>query len=52
MSRKRDRDTGLDTVKYTVVKQHNLTISGAPVKFVNVALDCDLSKTPFCVNPT
>ncbi|XP_065883534.1 beta-1,4-galactosyltransferase 7-like isoform X2 [Dysidea avara] len=52
MSRKRDRETGLDTVKYTVVKQHNLTISGAPVKFVHVQLDCDISKTPFCVNPT
>ena len=51
MSRKRDRNTGLNDVKFTVLKHHNLTISGAPVNFVDVKLECDMSITPFCVNP-
>ena len=51
MSRRRDRNTGLNTVKFTVLKQHNLTISGAPVNFVDVKLECDMSVTPFCVKP-
>lgn len=48
MSRRRDRNTGVDSVKYKVVSNVEVTISGAPLNFVSVELECDYKITPFC----
>ncbi|XP_070541113.1 beta-1,4-galactosyltransferase 7-like [Ptychodera flava] len=50
-SRRRDRVTGLDTVRYEVVSKYELQIDGAPVTMVNVMLDCDKTVTPWCDHP-
>lgn len=51
MSRKRDRTTGLNTLKYSILSHLNMTINGAPFHFVNVELACDTTVTPFCDVP-
>lgn len=48
MSRRRDRETGLGNVKYTLNKVSKLDIDGVPVTMLNVWLDCDKTKTPWC----
>lgn len=48
---KRDRQTGITTVKYEVVSNLELTIDKAPVNFVSVKLECDYKMTPFCDSP-
>ena len=52
MSRRRDRGTGLNTLKYTVVSDIKMTIAGAPLHFVSVELECDYNLTPFCDAPS
>lgn len=52
MSRKRDKDTGLNTIQYQLVNIVNMTINDAPVKLVNIKLHCDYEKTPFCDHPS
>ena len=52
MSRRRDRKTGLDSVKYKLVSDLEMTISGAPLNFVSVELECDYKVTPFCDTPS
>uniref|UniRef100_A0A182T624 Beta-1,4-galactosyltransferase 7 n=1 Tax=Anopheles maculatus TaxID=74869 RepID=A0A182T624_9DIPT len=46
--RQRDRETGLSTVQYSIASQHKLTIDGVPVTLLNVDLQCDQQKTPWC----
>jgi len=45
---KRDRKTGLNTLKYKITEDYNLTIQGAPAHLYNVELDCDRTDTPWC----
>lgn len=52
MSRRKDRRTGLSNVKYKLVSNIEVTVSGAPFNFVSVELDCDYKVTPFCDNPS
>ena len=52
MSRRRDRNTGLNTLKYTVVSDIEMTVAGAPLHFVSVELECDYNLTPFCDAPS
>lgn len=52
MSRKRDKKTGVNTVKYSIVNIVNMTVSDAPLHFVNVELVCDYQETPFCDAPS
>ena len=52
MSRRRDRSTGLNTLKYTVVSDIEMTVAGAPLHFVSVELECDYNLTPFCDAPS
>ncbi|XP_023236156.1 beta-1,4-galactosyltransferase 7-like [Centruroides sculpturatus] len=47
-TRRRDRLTGLTTVKYTVVNRHELVIGTAPVFVYNVKLVCNYTLTPWC----
>lgn len=47
-TRKRDKHTGLNTIKYNVSARRELTIDGVGVTIFNVNLECDKSKTPWC----
>jgi xylosylprotein 4-beta-galactosyltransferase len=47
-TRKRDKKTGLDTVKYSISDQKELAIDGVKVTVLNVKLECDKSFTPWC----
>uniref|UniRef100_A0A182M291 Beta-1,4-galactosyltransferase 7 n=1 Tax=Anopheles culicifacies TaxID=139723 RepID=A0A182M291_9DIPT len=48
ITRKRDRETGLSTVQYSIHSRRELTIDGVPVTVLNVDLYCDKQKTPWC----
>ncbi|XP_055678279.1 beta-1,4-galactosyltransferase 7 [Lutzomyia longipalpis] len=48
ITRKRDRETGLHTLKYDITSVNELQIDGARVTVLNIALHCDRSKTPWC----
>ena len=52
MSSRRDRRTGLNTLSYTKVGDLEITVAGAPFRFVSVKLDCDYKLTPFCDTPS
>ncbi|XP_048584719.1 beta-1,4-galactosyltransferase 7 isoform X2 [Nematostella vectensis] len=45
---RRDRDTGADTVEYTIQSKRQLMIDGTPCTIVNVELHCDYDVTPWC----
>lgn len=47
-TRRRDRETGLNTMRYRIEKVHNLTLDGTSLTIVNVELECDLTLTPWC----
>lgn len=47
-TRRRDRATGLNTLRYNLSKVHNLTLDGTSLTVVNVELECDHSTTPWC----
>ncbi|XP_050078159.1 beta-1,4-galactosyltransferase 7 [Anopheles maculipalpis] len=48
ITRKRDRETGLSTIHYTLASRRELTIDGVPVTVLNVDLQCDKQQTPWC----
>lgn len=47
VTRKRDRETGLDTIQYKINGVNSLAINGIPVTVVNVNLTCDTKSTPW-----
>ena len=48
MQRRRDWDGGLDTLDFEMKKVSNLNVDGHPVTILNVWLNCDKNKTPWC----
>ncbi len=48
VTRKRDRQTGLDTIKYAISDTKTLTIDDAKVIVLNIKLTCDKAVTPWC----
>jgi xylosylprotein 4-beta-galactosyltransferase len=48
VTRKRDRQTGLNTTKYDIYSRPQLTIESIPVNVLNVLLKCDKKETPWC----
>ncbi|EDV20030.1 uncharacterized protein TRIADDRAFT_61457 [Trichoplax adhaerens] len=46
----RDRVTGLSTLRYRLVSQHQLTVDSAKCRVYNVQLECNLAVTPWCQN--
>ncbi|KAF5287533.1 hypothetical protein FQR65_LT12204 [Abscondita terminalis] len=48
VTRKRDRQTGLHNVNYTISSIKNVTIDDAPLTVINIALICDHKLTPWC----
>jgi len=49
---RRDRETGVDTVTYSVMSRHQIRVDGVvDVVVVNVHLNCVLMVTPWCLTP-
>lgn len=48
VTRRRDRETGLDTLRYSIATRHELTVDQVPVTVLNINLECDRSQTPWC----
>lgn len=49
ITRKRDRETGLSTLRHTISSVNKLTIDNiASVTVININLDCDRGQTPWC----
>lgn len=49
VTRKRDRETGLSTLRYKISKINNLRIDDiANVTIVNIQLICNHQETPWC----
>ncbi|XP_055546485.1 beta-1,4-galactosyltransferase 7 [Wyeomyia smithii] len=48
VTRRRDRETGLNTLRYSIAKRHELTVDQVPVTVLNIDLECDRSQTPWC----
>jgi len=48
VTRKRDRQTGLDTLKYAISSRNILQIDDVTVTVLNIQLDCDKQQTPWC----
>ncbi|GAB6024100.1 Xylosylprotein beta 1,4-galactosyltransferase, polypeptide 7 [Chamberlinius hualienensis] len=48
VTRRRDRITGLKTVKYNLLKKYKIVIEEAPVIVFNVELICHRKETPWC----
>lgn len=47
-TRRRDRVTGLNSVKYKIDSWHKISIDNGPVVIYNVKLECDYKLTPWC----
>lgn len=48
VSRRRDRSTGLQSLRYQLLSRTNLRLDGTKVRVLNVQLHCDLSLSPWC----
>ncbi|CAG9856201.1 unnamed protein product [Phyllotreta striolata] len=48
VTRRRDRQTGLRDVEYTVIDRRKLEIDGAPLLVINIKLKCNETATPWC----
>lgn len=48
ITRKRDRQTGLNNVSYELTQTINATISDATLTILNISLNCDKTITPWC----
>lgn len=49
VTRRRDRQTGLHDVNYSVVSSYELNVNGSYATVLNVALRCNHTVTPWCV---
>lgn len=48
VTHRRDRVTGVHSVDYKVLKVNQVSIDGADVQVLNVRLNCDRQRTPWC----
>ena len=48
ITRKRDRETGLNSLKYDVLNIHHMTVDDIPFVVIIVKLKCDKPLTPWC----
>lgn len=49
ITRKRDRETGLSTLKYKIGSVNKLNVNDiASITVINIELICDRSQTPWC----
>jgi xylosylprotein 4-beta-galactosyltransferase len=50
-TRKRDKKTGLNTIKYNISSRKELAVDGIKLTILNVKLECDRNFTPWCECP-
>lgn len=48
VTRRRDRETGLNTLKYKITRVHDMLIDGTQITVLNIELECDITQTPWC----
>lgn len=48
VTRKRDRQTGLNTLKYSIADTKTMTIDAAKLTVLNIKLSCNRTLTPWC----
>lgn len=48
VTRRRDRETGLNTIRYSIVDRKELTVDAVPVTVFNIDLECNKTQTPWC----
>ncbi|KAI1286017.1 Beta-1,4-galactosyltransferase 7 [Halotydeus destructor] len=48
VTRRRDRDTGVNNVQFEIVADTRMTIEGAPCRLISVQLKCNYQVTPWC----
>lgn len=48
VTRKRDRQTGLNNVSYKILGMITMTIEDTPLTVLNISLMCDKMITPWC----
>ena len=48
VTRRRDRETGLESVKYKMLRAYQNCIDNVPYTLLNVLLECDRQVTPWC----
>ncbi|XP_058454278.1 beta-1,4-galactosyltransferase 7 [Malaya genurostris] len=48
VTRRRDRETGLNTLLYSIERRYELTINQVPLTVLNINLQCDKTQTPWC----
>ena len=49
VTRRRDRETGLHNVEFTVESEHEIKIDGASAVILNIKLKCNRQLTPWCI---
>jgi len=47
----RDRETGVDTIVYSVTSRHRIMVDGVDIIVINVHLNCVLDASPWCLAP-
>ena len=48
VTRKRDRETGLHSLKFSLMKKVKMSIDDVEFTLFSVSLHCDAMKTPWC----
>ena len=48
ITRKRDRETGLNTLEYDLINVRHMTVEDIPFVVINTKLKCDKTLTPWC----
>lgn len=48
VTQRRDHQTGLNTLQYSITKVHEATIDGIRFTILNIKLTCDMKQTPWC----
>ncbi|KAH9527067.1 Beta-1,4-galactosyltransferase 7 [Dermatophagoides farinae] len=52
ITRRRDRQTGLNTTKFNLLTIYNMTIENIEFRIFNVAIYCNVDRTPWCLKPS
>ena len=48
LTRRRDRDTGVNNVQYAVATKYKMEIKSTKINFLDVNLECNTALTPWC----
>lgn len=48
VTRRRDKETGLNNVAYSIEREHEISVDGASALIINIKLKCNREVTPWC----